>query len=101
MILAKDIVLPNKSILFKAGLVLTDETINILNKKAGNIPISIYAESDIVNDYNKNSIPNSMQASKDFDLSVDKTLSMILHHDEVMAIANVIKKIYRSKIIGK
>ncbi|GEM_PF-3351687 len=99
MELADDLFNPASDLVLRAGTILTQNTISFVKKQIGEGCIKV-----VLNPVEQPEQPNVCEAvipavQREFELNVDRTLSMILHYDEVAQIAEIIKKVYRDRMV--
>jgi hypothetical protein len=85
-------------LILAVGAILTKNVIaNLISLNIANLSVKIDPiDDDILQD---NNVKEMLTPQSDFDIQVDKILSMVLHYDEVKGIAEVIKRIHREQTV--
>jgi hypothetical protein len=101
MELADDLFNPANDLVLRAGTILTQNAISFVKKQIGEGCIKV-----VLNPVEQPAQPKVCEAAisavkQEFESNVDRTLSMILHYDEVAQIAEIIKKVYRDRIVKR
>jgi hypothetical protein len=97
MELAADLLNSKNDRLFGAGTILTPTAILYIKKQSGIDKICVVEKPSDDSIPVKSKATNQAPVKSEFDLNVDKALSMVLHYDEVANIAEIIKKIHRDR----
>jgi hypothetical protein len=101
MELADDLLNFEKVIVLGAGTILTKNTILFAQKQVGNSQLNVIVNPTEKPGKMKSDAKNTLSTSGEFEIGVDKALSMILHYEEVAQIAEIIKKIHRDRMVNQ
>jgi hypothetical protein len=101
MELAEDLLNPDNIIVLGAGTVLTKNTILFAKKQLGNSKLNIVTNLPEKPNHAKNVTSRNIPVQGEFESNVDKALSMVLHYEEVVEIAEIIKKVHRERMANR